>query len=195
MLRYLIPQVALRDLPPMFGVGIVDAIIAGTYGILHDQVTFSISPEYFTKLKFEQFRWANLGLPERVFVAEIGFLATWWVGLFCGWFLARRHIPGQSPISAWRKIMIGCGIILLCALPSAGAGFGYGSWRGPNADYSPWRTMLDFLHIEDHWSFIPVAYIHNASYLGGLIGLILALACVHPKRQPTNPTPAATSPA
>lgn len=26
------------------------------------------------------------------------------------------------------------------------------------------------LQIEDHWSFIRVAYIHNASYLGGVIG-------------------------
>jgi len=90
MLRFLIPRIALRDLPPMFAAGLLGAVIAGGYGILHDQITYSISPEYFTKLKFEQFRWANYGFPERVFVAEIGFLATWWVGLFCGWFLARR---------------------------------------------------------------------------------------------------------
>ena len=83
MLKYLIPRIALRDLPPMLAAGLVGAVIAGVYGTLHDQFTFTISPEYFTKLKFDQFRWANLGLPERVFVAEIGFLATWWVGFFC----------------------------------------------------------------------------------------------------------------
>ena len=195
MLKFLIPRIALHDLPPMFAAGLLGALIAGIYGILHDQVTFGISPEYFTKLKFEQFRWANLGLADRVFVSQIGFLATWWVGLFCGWFLARRHIPGQTPGSAWRKIMLGCAIIVLCALLSAGVGFAYGLWRGPGADYSAWRTTLAYLHIEDPWSFVRVAYIHNASYLGGLIGLIVALACVHPKRQPTIPTPSATSPA
>ena len=179
MLRFLIPRIPLRDLPPMFGAGFVGALIAGCYGILHDQVTHTISPEYFTKLKFEQFRWANWGLSERVFVAEIGFLATWWVGFFCGWFLARRQIPGQTRATAWRKIMIGCAIILLCALLSAGVGFGYGLWRGPDADYFAWRTTLAYLHIEDQWSFIRVAYIHN---LGGLIGLILALTCVHPRK-------------
>jgi len=179
----------------MFAAGFVGTLVAGVYGMLHDQITFSISPEYFTKFKFEQFRWADLGLHERVFVAEIGVLATWWVGFFCGWFLARRHIPEQSRVAAWRKIMLGCGIIVLCALLSAGAGFGYGLWQGPDADYSSWRTMLDYLHVEDRWSFIRVAYIHNASYLGRLIGLILVLACVHPVRPATNPTPAATSPA
>ena len=41
------------------------------YGILHDQVTFSISQEYFTKLKFYQFGYANLGLPTRVALLEL----------------------------------------------------------------------------------------------------------------------------
>jgi hypothetical protein len=195
MLRYLIPRIALRDLPPMLGAGLVGAFVAGSYGILHDQFTFSISPEYFTKFKFDQFRYADLGLGERIFVAEIGFLATWWVGFFCGWFLARRLIPGQPRIDAWRKITTGCAIILLCALLWAGLGFGYGFWSGPRADYSAWQAMLDHLDIEDQWSFIRVAHIHNASYLGGLIGLVLALLCVHPKRLPTNPTPEAASPA
>ena len=195
MLRYLIPRIAWSDLPPMIAAGLIGAVVAESYGVLHDQVTFTISSEYFTKFKFDQFRYADFGFAERVFVAEIGILATWWVGLFCGWFLARRQIPGQPRIVAWRKIAIGSAIILLCALLSAGAGFGYGLWRGPGAEYSAWRAMLDHLDIEDRWSFIRVAYIHNASYLGGLIGLVLALACIHPKRLPTNPTPAATSPA
>ncbi|MCE9528344.1 MAG: hypothetical protein K8R36_20055 [Planctomycetales bacterium] len=182
MLKYLFPRIALRDLPPMFGIGLFGALVAGNFGILHDQVTYTISPEYFTKLKFEQFRWANFGLPERIFAGEIGFLATWWVGFFSGWFLARRQIPGQPRLQAWRNIMISCAIILLCALLSAGAGFGYGLGRGPDADYSAWRPALTHLQIEDQWSFLRVAYIHNASYLGGIIGLVLALACVHPKQ-------------
>lgn len=181
MLKYLIPRIALGDLPPMFAAGLLGAGIAGLYGILHDQITFSISPEYFTKFKFEQFRWANLQLSERVFVGQIGFLATWWVGLFCGWFLSRRHIPGQPRLLAWKKIILGCGTIALCAMLSGLAGYLYGLWLGPDADYSAWRTMLDYLRVEDHWSFVRVAYIHNASYLGGLIGLILAMLCVHPK--------------
>jgi hypothetical protein len=55
----------------------VGSLLAGFYGILHDQVTYSISNEYFTRLKFPQFHYANFGLSHRVFVAEIGFLATW----------------------------------------------------------------------------------------------------------------------
>ena len=40
----------------MLGVAAVGSVLAGVYGIFHDQVTYAISPEYFTKLKFDQFR-------------------------------------------------------------------------------------------------------------------------------------------
>jgi hypothetical protein len=195
MFRLLVPRIALRDLPPMIGVAVSGALLAGIYGILHDQITFSISPEYFLKFKFHQFRYADFGLSERIFVAEIGFLATWWVGLFCAWFLGRRLIPAQPRPYAARQISFGFAIILLCALLSAGAGFGYGLWYEAANDDSAWRPMLVHLGIKDHWSFIRVGYIHNASYLGGLIGLIVALVCLHPKRPATLPTPSAKAPA
>ena len=184
MLKYLIPRIALRDLPPMFGAATVGAIVAGLYGIFHDQVTYTISPEYFTKFKFHQFDYADFGLADRIFVAEIGFLATWWVGFFCAWFLARRLIPGQSRDKAYWQIVCGMAIVFGSALLSAGIGFAYGLWLGPAADYSSWNTMLSRLGIVDRWSFIRVGYIHNASYLGGLIGLLLALVLVRPAAKP-----------
>src|SRR5690242_10176342 len=112
MLRFLIPRIALRDLGPMIGVAVVGAIVAGVYGMLHDQITYTISPEYFTKLKFDQFAYAEFGFSERVFVAEIGFLATWWVGFFSAWFLARRLVPDQPRPRAFRQIAVGLAIIL-----------------------------------------------------------------------------------
>jgi len=29
----------------------------------------------------------------RIFVSEVGFVATWWVGLFSGWLLAGIAVP------------------------------------------------------------------------------------------------------
>jgi len=175
MLRFLIPQIARRDLVPILVVAFAGAIVAGVYGILHDEVTYTISPEYFTKLKFDQFRWADVGLPERVYVAEIGFLATWWVGLFVAWFLARRLLPGRPRGEAVRQIAVGFAIVVLTAVVFAAIAFAYGLWRGPGADYSSWEPLLDHLGIDERWAFVRVAYLHNAGYLGGLAGLILAL--------------------
>lgn len=93
MLRYIIPRIQLAELPPMFGSALLGGLAAGLYGVLHDQVTYTISPEYFTKLKFEQFAYADFA-------------------------------------------------------------------------------------IVDEWAFVRVAYIHNASYLGGLLGLLVALVTI-----------------
>ena len=181
MHKYLFPKIALADLLPMFGVGLVGAVIAGSYGIVHDQVTFSISAEYFTKLKFDQFHYADAGLGDRVFVGTIGFLATWWVGFIVGWFLARRLLPEQPRRRAYRQIATGFGIVITCCAVFGLAGFAYGQWRGPNADDSAWRWVIEQLEVSDTWSFVRVAYIHNAGYLGGVIGLVIALMKIRPE--------------
>ena len=90
MLKYLVPQIALGDLPSMCGVALIGAVIAGVYGVLHDQITYAISPEYFTHMKFKQFHYADVGLGDRVFVATIGFLAA-----SCVW-LDHRLVPCPS---------------------------------------------------------------------------------------------------
>ena len=38
--------------------------------------------------------------------------------------------------------------------------------------------MLSLLEIEDYWTYVYFFYVHYASYLGGLLGLILAIVCV-----------------
>jgi hypothetical protein len=61
-------------------------------------------------------------------------------------------------------------------------GYGYGWWRGPEADYTAWNWAADHLQITDLPAFVQVAYIHNASYLGGVVGLLAALIFIRPRR-------------
>ena len=183
MLKYLVPQIALGDLPSMCGVALIGAVIAGVYGVLHDQITYAISPEYFTHMKFKQFHYADVGLGDRVFVATIGFLAASCVGLIIAWFLARRLIPHQPRSYAYRQVGLGFACVFACGVFSWLLGFAYGLWRGPDADYSSWAWAFRRFDITDTWSFVRVAYIHNASYLGGAIGLIVALATIRPRRK------------
>src|SRR3954468_17526608 len=82
----------LRRFGVMVRITVLGALAAAAYGALHDQISYAISPEYFTKMKFRQFSYANFGWPPRLFAAEVGFLATWWVGLVAGWFLARAGL-------------------------------------------------------------------------------------------------------
>lgn len=168
----------------MLGIALFGALISGIYGILHDQITYSISPEYFTKLKFGQFDYADFGFPVRVLVGEIGFLATWWVGLIAGWFLARIAVPAWPGTNAWRRCLRGFGVMIGTALTAGIVGYLMGAFHPK--DYSLFLTELcEERGIVDVPAFVQVGMIHNASYLGGLVGLIAAIVwLIRAKRVP-----------
>lgn len=172
-MNLLYPTFDRRLLPRMLGLALLGSVIAGGYGILHDQVTYTLSPEYFTRMKFEQFHYADFGFPRRIFVSEIGFLATWWVGFFSGWFLARITYPVWSPEVAFRKSAGAFLTILATAVVAAPLGYLLSLKAAVNHPF--WREMTDELGIVDVRAFVQVAYIHYASYLGGLLGLVISI--------------------
>lgn len=174
-MNLLFPRLSLRQFLGMLGFGAAGAVIAGLYGIVHDQITFTLGPEYFTRFKFEQFAYLDTTQPARWVVAQIGFLATWWVGFFAGWFLGRVTLPHapwrRAARQAWR------GVLLMLATAVA---FGtLAAFWAPSDTADPrlpaWENPLHTYRVEDVLGFIRVGCIHNASYLGGLVGLIAAL--------------------
>lgn len=58
-------------------------LLAGGYGALHNQISYTVSPEYFTKFKFHQFQ-INEVIGERLGAAIVGWSASWWMGIFIG---------------------------------------------------------------------------------------------------------------
>ncbi len=159
----------------MIRYAIIGSLFAGTYGILHDQITYSISPEYFTRLKFAQFHYADFGFPQRILVGEIGFLATWWVGFIAGWFIARIVVPKLSPPEAIRNLVQSFLIIATFALTAAMIGYLVGLQRHSNSDFSGWQEVAANRGVQDLPAFVRVAYIHNAGYLGAFGGLVVAI--------------------
>ena len=144
------------------------ALIAGIFGILHDQITYTISPEYFTRMKFDQFRAADFGFPARVFVAEIGFLATWWVGLIAAWFLARIALPKfESP---GKRVLMAMAAIVGITIVFGVAGY----FIGPSlfGNRPGWSEALDSMGVTDTTAFKRVAAIHLGSYAGAFLGWV-----------------------
>jgi hypothetical protein len=181
VMALLYPRVALSDLPAMFRQATIGGLVAGCYGVVHDQITYSISQEYFTRFKFAQFHFADFGFPTRVFVAEIGFLATWWVGFLVAWFMARLTVPTFPRALAFRLNLRGFILLLAFAVGAGAIGYGLGLCHG--ADYAAWDGWKARLGVLDLPSFVRVAYVHNASYLGGLVGLVAALLYLRKAKQ------------
>ena len=188
IMKYIIPQISRHDFLDMFKISLLGAVLGGTYGILHDQVSFTISPEYFTKFKYNQFDYADFGLPDRIFVAEIGALATWWVGFFCVWFLARRLLPHQPRPLAYRQIILGFALVGVFAVGAGLVGLLYGIWVDLPTEAPHWAHAFRTLDIRQPENFIRVAYLHNASYLGGIVGLLTALFIFKPSIQKEKET-------
>lgn len=171
----IIPKISAASLPLLFGYAIFGAIIAAGYGIVHDQLTYSISPEYFTRMKFLQFHYANFGFPRRVFVAEVGVLATWWVGFVGGWLMARIVVPAVERNMRLTYMFRAIAIMFTFAFAGSVTGYILGFCRIRNPNMENWFDCQMEFGINDLKAFVRVAYIHNASYIGGFFGLVVAL--------------------
>lgn len=150
--------------------------MAGIYGVVHDQITYSISKEYFTRFKFIQFYYAEPASgSEREFAGRIGFLASWWVGALTAWVIARISLKQNGELPNWRKMAKGFLMVFATsALVAAGGGF-FGEWKTGSGGAVEKVESLGFVGIEDAASFLIVGYIHNGSYIGGVLGTILAI--------------------
>jgi hypothetical protein len=151
-------------------------LFAGLYGILHDQLTYTISPEYYTKFKFFQFGLLNLGekatfaIP-RIQVSYVGFLATWWMGIPIGIILSLVGLIHKENKIMFRITMSSFLITIIIAFLTGIIGLIYGkiiltkigvNWYLPD-------------NLIDKSNFILVGSMHNFSYFGGLTGIIAGI--------------------
>ena len=160
-------------------------LIGGVYGILHDQITYTISPEYYTKFKFYQFGFMDLGkeaiFPNpRIEVSAVGFLATWWMGLPIGLILGLIglvHKDNKQMFSATIGAII---VTVIVAFTTGLIGLAYGKFYLADTGVNWWIPDNLF----DKRNFIAVGSMHNFSYIGGLTGLIAgAIYCVRQKQK------------
>jgi len=182
-LDLLVPRFPLRNLPAMLAISALGALLASLYGILHDQLTYTISPEYFTKLKFQQFAWADFGWPRRVFVAEIGMLASWWVGSIGGWLVARASAAELPPRARWPLVARSFAIVAVVTLTAGLIGWLYGAAVANSSSLSAWQIARQSLGVRDLPHFVIVAHIHNATYLCATLGILIAILYIRRVRR------------
>src|SRR6516162_3933246 len=101
-------------------------LVAGLFGAFHDQISYSVSSEYFTRFKFIQFRLLDTDLPERIRVAEVGFRASWWMGIPLGIFCGSAGFLQRSPAQMIRALAWSLPASAIFTLTIALAGLAYG---------------------------------------------------------------------
>jgi hypothetical protein len=165
-------------------------LVGGLYGILNDQLTYTISPEYYTKFKFEQFGFVDLYLVNevntRILVSAVGFFATWWVGLPIGIILGLVGLIHKNSKQMFLVSLRAIFVTIIVALITGLIGLTYGKFYLANIGVDWWLPD----NLIDTKNFIAVGSMHNFSYLGGLTGVIAGIIySVRQKRKYETTTP------
>lgn len=120
------------------------------YGILHDQITVRIYPEYFTVFHPHLIDTPSL----TVLAIAWGVAATWWVGAVLGIPVAFCACVGRNPALSARRLLLPIGLLLFVMGVSACCAGLIGYFLSP---HSPDRFNADH-------------YAHSASYFVGEVG-------------------------
>jgi hypothetical protein len=167
---------------PMPLLRIVMLCIGGAiaYGVLQDQVSARLCPEYFTIAHRPV---AGLSDPTLLGMTW-GFLGSWWGGLVIGLAVAVAATTGSRPrVKAHElikpMIVLAAGVALVTLLFGAG-GYYFARVNGVALGY-PWASLIP---PERHLRFIAVTCAHFATYAGAVIaGIVLCIWTVRQRRQ------------
>ena len=136
---------------------------------MHNQISYTVGPTYFFDLKFTQFRIPD-EFHNRIGAAWVGIQASWWMGLIIGTPIGvlslffrgfRRQVFNFSRIAI--VVVLITFVVGICTV--AFSLFTIDAQNIPPAA-AGWAT-------EDKVGFARATSMHNASYIGGLIGLII----------------------
>lgn len=147
-------------------------LVAGLFGAIHDQISYSVSSEYFTRLKFVQFMLTDSFLPERIRASLVGILASWWMGIPLGILTGLAGYIHPTPAQMHRALTLSIGVIVLFTLGFALAGLAYGyivtaSPLNPD-DYRSWYIPRG---LQEPRNYLCVGHMHNAAYVGGALSI------------------------
>lgn len=149
---------------------IMSVMIAGVYGALHNQLSYSVGSSYFHDFKFAQFGistdWQN-----RFGASLVGWRASWWMGLLVGLpaFLL-GYVILRNPQRFLAAGVTSVAAVICCVLLFSMGGLILGMIAPQHAANLPLPAG-----ITDTESFLRAALMHEASYYGGFVGVLVAL--------------------
>ena len=157
---------------------LLSVIGAALFGAIHNQISYTVAPEYFHVLKFPQF-----GIPSdmrnRAGAGLVGVFASWWMGVLIGVPVLGFTLCRISGVAAYLRagvtaIALVLGIALLSGLLALAA----------MTALTPSEIAASFnlpRGVSDPVAFIRAGALHEGSYAGGVLGLICAMVYIHIK--------------
>lgn len=157
--------------PTFFVLLAMAALAAALFGALHNQLSYSVGPSYFTALKFAQFGIAA-DMSERLGAALVGVQASCWLGPLIG---LPAFLYGLVAVPSARGYLAaglgGIFLVILLATFGALAGLLSGMAASTTGLIDAWVTFPDGPTRAD---LLRAGFMHDASYIAGALGLVAA---------------------
>lgn len=170
----------LALIPVLFAIA---CLFAGIYGAVHNQISYTVAPEYFTQFKFHQFH-IDENMPERVGAAIVGWNAAWWMGIVIGIVLIPFGLLIRGNANYFWAMIRVFGVVaattLIVGLAALAVAFVI-----VDAEAAGEITRYGN-EINDDVAFARAGTMHNFSYLGGLVGIITGGVAVFYQRWRLN---------
>ncbi len=148
---------------------VVGCLISGVYGTLHNQISYSVSAEYFHLFKFRQFKISE-ALQNRTGASVVGWCASWWMGMVIGVPILLVGLVMPNRRSYFAECLIAFGVVTVTALITGLAALAYATFS-ITAINLPEYSYPD--SVTDQVAFARAGTMHNFSYLGGFLGILL----------------------
>ncbi|MGV6804777.1 MAG: hypothetical protein ACWA49_11265 [Ruegeria sp.] len=147
-------------------------LAAGVFGALHNQISYSVGPDYFHQFKFPQFHIPE-GVSPRIGAALVGWRASWWMGLIVGLPPFLLGLSLLSPASRlWAAGLRAIFAVLLLAAIASALGLVFGLIA---IDQEVAAQIALPARITDPVGFLRAGAMHDASYIGGFLGVFAAV--------------------
>ncbi len=165
----------LHRFPCVLLLFVIACVLSGVYGAIHNQLSYTVSPEYFTKFKFEQFGIAP-SIPERHGAAIVGWQASRWMGIVLGVFLIPFGLLIRGTFGYFVWMLRVFGLVLMTSMSFALLALLYAYFTiTPQA---AGELIFNGQPISNPVGFLQAGFMHNASYLGGLLGVFVGMASI-----------------
>lgn len=162
----------------------ISIILASLYGALHNQISYSISDEFFKNFLFGNFGVNEWGIEnERTKATIVGILGTYWMGFYLGliYVIIYLFLSIKSKFSSILKaIIINLSTAFVCAIIALIISHFF---IAPESS----GVYMDFGTLNPK-NYADAVFMHNGSYIGGVLGLILGISYLYKKSITSNKT-------
>ena len=164
----------MKKLAVFFLIVVLAVAAAGAYGAAHNQISYTVSPEYFTKFKFQRFGLGGDERSERVRASIVGYHASMGMGMPIGVLVGAAGFIHRGYRRMLRVTLWSLAVAVVFTLLFGLCGLLYGYWQTRGIDlgeYRDWFVPNDVVNVR---RFLCAGYMHNAAYLGGGLSILVA---------------------